>query len=53
MNDNLFIEDHIDGDCDVLDQLADDFDLFDDLPFDPNNEPTDEALQLIEAEFGV
>ena len=53
MNDYRFIEDDIDGDCDILDQVADDFDLFDDLPFDPNNEPTDEALQLIEAEFGV
>lgn len=51
MNDNLFIENQIDGDCDVLDQLADDFDLFDDLPFDQDDEPSDEALALIEAEL--
>lgn len=51
MNDYLFIEDHLGGDCDVLDHVADDFDLFDDLSVDQNDEPSDEALQLIKAEL--
>ncbi len=46
MNDFHFTED----DYDVLDQVADEFDLFDDLPFDPSDEPSDEALQRIETE---
>ena len=46
MNDDLFTEEH----CDQLDQVTDEFDLFDDLPFDPDEEPSDEALELIEAE---
>lgn len=52
---DLYMEDHINGDYGhILDQLAaDECDLFDDLHFDLNNEPTDEALELIEAEFGV
>lgn len=49
MDDNFFIEER----CDVLDQFADEFDLFDDLPFDPADEPSDKALQLIETELGL
>ncbi len=52
---DLCVEDHINGGYGhILDQLAaDECDLFDDVPFDLNVEPTDEALELIEAEFAV
>ena len=52
---DLFIEDQINGGYGpILDQLTgDECDLFDDLAFDPNDEPTVEALELIEAEFGA